>query len=78
MYVDAQKLGWGMLMESLCLLYRQKKPVEVFFNGDELSERPNAFTDLQDDAIHTIKNMGKNIWRASFVQGATKTWDDFE
>lgn len=70
-------LEWGTLMESICLLHRQKKAVEEFFNGDELSERPNAFTDLQDDAIHAIKNVGKSIWSASFVRDASKSWKDF-
>lgn len=64
-------------MESIGLIQKQKRKISEYFVGDILEERPNAFTDLQDDEIRAVNNTSEDIWSALFVEATKKTWIDF-
>lgn len=54
-------------MESVGLISEKKKRVDRFFLGHDSTNRPNAFTDLQDDACHADRGTVKEVWTASFL-----------
>ena len=43
------------------------KRVKKFFLGHASTNRPNAFTDLQDDATHTGRSTDKQVWSTTFM-----------
>ena len=57
-------------MESVGLIFEKKKKVKSFFQGHDSTDRPNSFTDLQDDAAHADRSRGKQVGSADFM---TKT-----
>ena len=54
-------------MESIGLISKNKKKVKKFFLGHDSTNRPNAFTDLHDDATHADRSTGKQVWSATFM-----------
>lgn len=63
-------------MESVGLIQKQKEKVREYFIERDLEERPNAFTDLQDDAIRSVNNKINRVWSASFLDKTDVEWLD--
>lgn len=57
----------GWIMDSIGLISKNKEKVKKFFLGHDSTDRPNAFTDLQDDATHADRTMSKQVWSATFM-----------